>query len=126
MDGALGGASYGVREQRSTEPVDLGCCGAGGRKRDSGVCAERDGDVVLGAVVRLRVARPRYRSADPEAGRADRGIVDCAHAALRPDADLVVLVGEVVAAVVVEGLQVAGGAGEVLGAVRRSSIPGGF
>ena len=129
VDGALGGAGNGVGEQRATVPVDLGSCRSRRGRAGEGqgwVRPERDGDVVLGAVVRLRVARPRYRAADPEAGRADGGIVDCAHAALRPDADLVVLVGEVVAAVVVEGLEVARASREVLCAVGGSSVPGGL
>ena len=123
VDGALSGSSNRIGEQCSTVPVHLGRCWTGGH---SWICPKWDGNVVLGAVVLLCVTRPGYRSADPEAGGADGRVVDFAHVALGPDADLVVLVGKVVAAVIVEGFEVASGASEVLGAVRWSSIPGSF
>ena len=123
VDGALSGSSDRIGEQCTTVPVDLGRCWTSGQ---SWIRPEWDGNVVLGAVVGLSVTRSCYRSADLEAGGADGRVVDFAHVPLGPYADLVVLVGKVVAAVIVEGFEVASGAGEVLGAMGWSSIPGSF
>ena len=104
MDSAFRGPSNGIGEQCTTVPVNLGRCGTSGH---SWICPKWDCNVVLRAVVLLSVTRPRNRSADPEASGADGRVVDFAHIALGPYADLVVLVGKVVAAVIVERLEVA-------------------
>ena len=89
-------------EHSATEPVDP--CGCRRSDWEGGVLAPRNGDVVFAAPRRLDVPATGDGSAHLERGRSGLCVVDRAHLPLCPDADVVVLVGEVDAAVIVVGL----------------------
>ena len=114
-DGGGGGGSVGLRQETAAEPV------VGGGVRCGAAAALHDQQVVLGAGAPHHGGRGGGLPGQLEPGGGDLGVGDGAVALLGPDADGVVLVGEMCPAGVVVGRDEAGGAGEPLQAVGRGS-----
>ena len=113
VDGGHRARGRGLAGQdAATEPVRP----RGGRRGGKGGAGALEDDVVRGAGVALagRLGGGGGRAAEGEAGGGDGGPGNAAVAQLRPHTDRVLLVSQVVAGVVVEGLDVAAGPSEVL------------